>query len=41
MSDEFSFEDIVPVDWLNEVSGYTDKHLPTLSEVSKDHFIDL
>jgi hypothetical protein len=40
MSDGFSFEDIVPVNWLNEVSGYSDKHLPTLSEVSQDHLID-
>ena len=41
MSDDFSFEEIAPVDWLNDVSGFTDKHLLTLSEVSKDHLIDL
>jgi hypothetical protein len=41
MSDDFNLEDIAPIDWLNEVSAYTDKHMPTLSEVSKDHFINL
>jgi hypothetical protein len=40
MSDEFSFDEIVRADWLENDSRFTGKHLLTHSEVSKDHCFD-
>lgn len=40
MSDEFSFEEVQHSDWLKDASQFTDKHLYTHSDVSKDHFLE-
>lgn len=40
MSDEFSFEEVVQLDWLNDASRFTDKHMLTHSDVSQDHCFD-
>lgn len=40
MNDGFGFNEVAQVDWLNEVSRFTDKALLTHSEISKELFFD-